>query len=149
VQTFSSSTPIAAHREIVWEVMTDHRLYSRWSAGSRVDLEVEGSPDRNGVGAIRVFHAGIVRAREEITAFDPPNRMTYRALSMPLPVRNYRAEMVLASDETGNGCTLHWESWFEATIPLTAGMSRRIMSSSVSKMAAGIAEEAQSRTRSA
>ena len=129
--------------------MTDHRLYSRWSASSRVDLEVEGSPDRNGTGAIRVFHTGIVRAREEITAFDPPNRMTYRALSLPLPVRNYRAEMRLVSDENGNGCTLHWESWFEATIPLTAGTSRRIMSSSVAKMAVGIAEEAQSRARSA
>ena len=96
-----------------------------------------------------MFHSGIVRAREEITAFDPPNRMTYRALSLPLPVRNYRAEMRLVSDENGNGCTLHWESWFEATIPLTAGTSRRIMSSSVAKMAVGIAEEAQSRARSA
>ncbi len=96
-----------------------------------------------------MFHTGIVRAREEITAFDPPNRMTYRALSLPLPARNYRAEMMLVSDEDGNGCTLHWESWFEATIPLTAGMSRRIMSSSVAKMAAGIAGEAESRAQSA
>ncbi len=129
--------------------MTDHRLYSRWSASSRVDLEVEGSPHHNGVGAIRVFHAGFTKAREEVTAFDPPNRMTYRALSMPLPVRNYRAEMRLVSDDDGHGCTLHWESSFEATIPLTAGTSRRIMSSSVAKMAAGIAGEAQSRAQSA
>ena len=149
MQTFSSSTPIAAPQEIVWEVMTDHHLYSRWSLSSRVDLEVEGSPDRNGGGAIRVFHAGIVKTREEITAFDPPNRMTYRALSLPLPVRNYRAEMVLVSDENGNGCTLHWDSWFEATIPLTGGTSRRFMSSWVAKLAAGIAEEAESRAQSA
>ena len=38
--------------------------------------------------------------------------MTYRALSLPLPVRNYRAEMVLVSDDNGNGCTVHWDSWF-------------------------------------
>ena len=59
MQTFSSSTPIAAPQAIVWEVMTEHHLYSRWSLSSRVELEVEGSPDRN--GAIWVFRAGIVK----------------------------------------------------------------------------------------
>ena len=56
--------------------------------------------------------------------------------------------MVLVSDENGNGCTLHWESWFEATIPLTAATFRRFLSSSVAKFAAGIAEEAESRAQS-
>ena len=72
MQTFSSSTPISAPPEIVWEVMTDHQLYSRWSPSSRVDLEVEGSPDRNGVGAVRAFRTGPVSTREEVTPSTRP-----------------------------------------------------------------------------
>lgn len=149
MQTFSSSTPIAAPQEIVWEVMTDHQLYSRWSPSSRVDIEVEGSPDRNGIGAVRAFRTGPVSTREEVTAFDPPHRMAYRALSMPLPARNYRSEMVLMGDEDGDSCTLHWDSWFETVIPLTGGVLRQIMASAVAKFAAGIAEEAERRALSA
>lgn len=149
MQTFSSSTPISAPAGIVWEVMTDHQLYSRWSPSSRVDLEVEGSPDRNGVGAVRAFRTGPVSTREEVTAFDPPHRMAYRALGMPLPVRNYRSEMVLVGSEDGTSCDLHWDSWFEIVIPLTGGILRQLMASAVAKFAAGIAEEAQNRAQSA
>lgn len=149
MQTFSSSTPISAPPEIVWEVMTDHQLYSRWSPSSRVDLEVEGSPHRNGVGAVRAFRTGPVSTREEVTAFDPPHRMAYRALGMPLPVRNYRSEMVLVGSEDGASCDLHWDSWFEVVIPLTGGILRQFMASAVAKFAAGIAEEAQNRAQSA
>lgn len=149
MQTFSSSTPISAPPEIVWEVMTDHQLYSRWSPSSRVDLEVEGSPYRNGVGAVRAFRTGPVSTREEVTAFDPPHRMAYRALGMPLPVRNYRSEMVLVGSEDGASCDLHWDSWFEIIIPLTGGILRQLMASAVAKFAAGIAEEAQNRAQSA
>lgn len=149
MQTFSSSTPVTAPPEIVWEVMTDHQLYSRWSPSSRVDIEVEGSPDRNGVGAVRAFRTGPVSTREEVTAFDPPHRMAYRALGMPLPVRNYRSEMVLVGREDGKSCDLHWDSWFETVIPLTGGIMRQFLASVVAKFAAGIAEEAESRAQSA
>ncbi|MCY4193079.1 MAG: SRPBCC family protein [bacterium] len=149
MQTFSSSTPIAAPPETVWDVMVDHQLYSRWSSSSRVDLEVEGSPDRNGVGAVRAFRNGPVSAREEVTAFDPPRRMAYRALGMPLPVRDYRSEMVLTASEDNRSCELHWDSWFETVIPLTGGILRRFMASAVAKFAAGIAEEAERRAQSA
>ena len=149
MQTISSSTPIAAPQEVAWGVMTDHELYARWVPRSRVDLEVEGSPDRNGVGAIRVFHIGPMRTREEITTFDPPHRMAYRVLSLPMPVRNCRSDLLLVADDDGSGCTLHWDSWFEPIIPLTGGIMRQVMASATGRMAAGIAEEAQRRAQSA
>ena len=149
MQTISSSTPIAAPQEVAWGVMTDHELYARWVPRSRVDLEVEGSPDRNGVGAIRVFHIGPMRTREEITTFDPPHRMAYRVLSLPMPVRNCRSDLLLVAEEGGDGCTLHWDSWFEPVIPLTGGIMRQVMASATGRMAAGIAEEAERRAHSA
>ncbi len=149
MQTFSSSTPIAAPRAVAWAVMTDHELYAHWVPRSRVELETEGLPDRNGVGAVRVFRTGPVSTREEVTAFDPPQRMAYRMLKIPLPVRNCRSEMVLMADEEDEGCTLHWDTWFDPVIPLTGGIIRRIMAPAVDKMAAGIAAEARSRSQPA
>ena len=149
MHTISSSTPIAAPQEVVWEVMTDHQLYSRWTPSSRVDLEIEGSPEPNGVGAVRAFRTGPVSTREEVTVFEPPHRMVYRVLSAPLPIRNYRSEMMLVGDEEGDGCQLHWDSWFDVVIPLTGGILRQFMASALAKMAAGIAEEAQNRAQSA
>ena len=149
MQTISSSTPIAAPQAVAWEVMTDHELYARWVPRSHVDLEVEGSPERSGVGAIRVFRIGPIRTREEITTFDPPHRMAYRVLTIPMPVRNCRSDLLLVADEEGGGCTLHWDSWFETVIPLTGGIMRQVMSSATAKMAAGIAEEAERRARPA
>ncbi len=149
MQTLSSSTSIAASREIAWEVMTSHELYARWTPASRVDLEIEGSPEPNGAGAVRAFRTGPVSTREEVTVFEPPHRMVYRLLSAPLPIRNYRSEMILVSDEGDESCQLHWDSWFDVVIPMTGGILRSFMASAVAKMAAGIAEEAQSRAQSA
>ncbi len=148
MRTFSSSTPIAAPQAVAWEVMTDHELYARWVPRCRVELETEGSPDRNGVGAVRVFRTGPVSTSEEITAFDPPHRMAYRILSIPLPVRNCRSEMLLVEGEQAGSCTLHWDSWFEPVIPFTGGIIGKVMASAVEKMAAGIATEAQGRAQS-
>ncbi len=161
MHTYSLSTHIAAPQQVAWEVMTDHELYSRWvgypqwiersgwGKGPRVVVEVEGSPHRNGVGAIRVFHTGPVRTIEEITAFDPPNRMAYRVLKAPLPTRNCRSELVLVGSDDGQSCDLHWDSWFEPTIPFAGSTVRLVLARAVSSMAAGIAEEARNRAQSA
>ena len=149
MQTLSSSTPIAAPQQVAWEVMTDHELYARWVPRSQVELEVAGSPEPNGVGAVRVFRIGPVGTYEEITAFEPPHRMTYRVLKIPLPVRNMRSELVLVPSEDARSCDLHWDSWFEPVIPFTGGVLRQVLASSVAKMAAGIAEEAARRAPSA
>jgi len=149
VQTISSSTPIAAPQEVAWEVMADHELYARWVPRSQVAVEVEGSPQRNGVGAIRVFRIGPTRTREEITVFDPPQRMAYRVLSVPLPLRNCRSDLLLVAEDDSSACTLHWDSWFEPMIPLTGGILRRVLASATARMAAGIAAEAERRALSA
>ena len=73
--------------------------------------------------------------------------MAYRLLSAPLPIRNYRSEMVLVGGEDGASCDLHWDSWFEIVIPFTGGILRQLMASAVAKFAAGIAEEAQNRAQ--
>jgi uncharacterized protein YndB with AHSA1/START domain len=135
MRTFASVTKFVAPREVVWQVMTDHVRYARWSSASAVTMERTGDGDADGVGAIRVFHTGPVKVREEVVEFEPPVRMVYR-LASGLPVRDYRSEMVL--DEDDGVTVLTWTSSFSPRIPLTGGLFTRLMRSAVDRFAAGI-----------
>ena len=52
------------------------------------ELEREGEPAPNGVGAIRVLRAVGPPLREEVIAYEPPSRFSYKLLS-GLPVRDH------------------------------------------------------------
>ncbi|MXW41922.1 MAG: SRPBCC family protein [Acidimicrobiia bacterium] len=142
MHTVSSSTPIAAPQQLVWEVIANHDFYAHWAISSQVTLDVKGTPDPNGVGDVRVSRFGPVSIREEITMFEPPNRMAYRVVSSPLPLRSCCSEFLLVTDQSNNGCTLHCDIWFELMIPLTGPIMRRLMNIYAQRIVAGIAGEA-------
>jgi uncharacterized protein YndB with AHSA1/START domain len=92
----TSTATVSSPVDHVWEVLSDHEGMSHWSPGIKVSLRAEGTPDRNGVGAVRVIDApgpapSIV---EEIVAFEPGRRLGYRALS-GVPLKNYAGDVVL------------------------------------------------------
>jgi uncharacterized protein YndB with AHSA1/START domain len=142
IQSFSSVTKIRAPQTVVWDVMTDHMLYARWTSARGVAMEQHGSPHPNGVGAIRVFDSGPLKVREEVLDFEPPTRMVYR-LASGLPVRDYRSEMRLEAD--GEITVMTWSSSFEPRIPLTGRHFTRLMRGAVERFAQGIKDEAESR----
>ncbi len=138
--TFASSTRIAAPIEAVWAVMTDHVRYARWGSATRVTIERRGAPESNGLGAIRCFHAGPMKVREEVIAWDQPTHMTYRLNSKQL-TRQYESDMVLHDD---NGVTvLEWSSTFVPRVPGTSRVVRRVYERAVAGFAAGIKAEAE------
>ena len=139
-RTFASSTRIAAPIEAVWAVMTDHVRYARWGSAKRVTIERRGVPEPNGLGAIRCFHAGPMKVREEVIAWDEPTRMTYRLNSKQF-TRRYESDMVLHDD---NGVTvLEWSSTFVPRLPGTSRVVRRVYERAVAGFAAGIKAEAE------
>ena len=70
---FEFTLEVNAPIEVMWGVMTDHERWSDWMPSSKVVLGPEGSPDRNGIGAVRSFMAGKVAvAREEVIGWEPP-----------------------------------------------------------------------------
>ncbi len=138
--TFASATHIDASPAAVWDVMTDHVRYARWGSAKTVTIERKGTPSPNGLGAIRCFHAGPMKVREEVTAWEPPTRMAYRLNSKQM-TRTYTSEMVLRED--GGGTVLEWSSTFEPRIPGTAALVRRIYERAVARFAAGIKAEAE------
>lgn len=105
-----------APRDVLWDVLTDHRAYPLWGAAERVTLEAFGAPDVNGTGAVRRIEQGPVQVREEILEVEPLRRYRYTVLSGP-PVKDYFAEVRLV--EMANGTHLRWSVDFEPKLPGT------------------------------
>ena len=129
--------------ETVWGVISNHRGYADWMPMPTAELEVEGSPEPDGVGAIRRLGAPPLIAREEVVAFDPPRAMSYTILS-GLPVEDYRADVVLESTSDG-GTDIRWKGSFGAAPPCLAGVMRRILETALVQLADGAVRESQRR----
>lgn len=100
----------------VFDVLTDHRGYARISALRASQLEREGDPAPNGVGAIRVLNLAGPPLREEVTLYEPPGRFAYRLLS-GLPVEHHTGEVLLAGAGNGTAITYTVESRCRLPVP--------------------------------
>ncbi|MBX8689843.1 hypothetical protein GO011_20610 [Mycobacterium sp. 20091114027_K0903767] len=85
----------------MWGIVSNHKHMSEWTPSRRVVLETPGSPDRNGVGAIRALHMFGPVIRERITRFEPPTTLQYRLVS-GLPFRDYTGQITVEPAETGS-----------------------------------------------
>ena len=104
---------VEAPIETVWAMVADARAYEEWTAMTSTELEREGDPAPDGVGAIRRFGSSGVHSREEVVAFDPPTHLGYVLLS-GLPVEDYRADVTLTPiDERRTLVT--WVGQFDAS----------------------------------
>jgi uncharacterized protein YndB with AHSA1/START domain len=98
----TSETTVAAPIDVVWDKLSDHVGMSQWGAGLTVTMDKVGTPDPNGVGAVRRIAAPgpgpeIV---EEVVTFEPPHVLGYRALS-GTPFPGYAAEVRLTPAAPG------------------------------------------------
>lgn len=95
----TASATVAAPVDRVWALLADHEAMAAWAPGLQVSVIRPGSPDRNGVGAQRrIQPAPLLPAFvEEVTAFEPQQRLAYRAVA-GIPFRNYVGEVTLRAD---------------------------------------------------
>jgi uncharacterized protein YndB with AHSA1/START domain len=98
--SFSFKREIAAPPQTVFEVLTDHRRYPEITRLRKASLEREGEPVPDGVGAIRVLSAVGPPMREEVIAFEPPTRFSYKLLS-GLPARDHVGTVELTPADGG------------------------------------------------
>lgn len=101
---------IPAPIDAVFEAISDHARYSRFRGIQRSELLREGSPDPNGLGALRRIHSRPLRFDEEITVFEPPARMDYVIREVNFPFAHEGGSMVL--DERPGGTHVDWTSTF-------------------------------------
>ncbi len=96
--------------------LSDHAGFLRLP-GVRCALMKKGSPDPNGLGAIRCVRGLGLRLIEEIVEFKAPKRYRYRIqsihwLGLPLPIQHKLGSINLLGQ--GTGVQVVWESEFSA-----------------------------------
>ncbi|OBB19136.1 hypothetical protein A5761_07365 [Mycolicibacterium setense] len=126
---------VAAEPAAVWNIISDHERMSEWTPSRKVILEVPGSPDRNGVGAIRALHVFGPVIRERITGFDPPRVLRYSLVS-GLPFREYTGQITV--DPADGGSVISTAISFRTIVPGTqilVAIAMRIASAGVVRMA--------------
>ncbi|MGW0163313.1 SRPBCC family protein [Mycobacterium sp. NPDC003323] len=103
--------------ETVWATLTDHVGMAKWGPGISVSLGTPGTPEPNGLGAVRRISTpgpgpDIV---EEVTTFEAPHVFGYKALS-GTPFPGYTGEVRLTP--SGAGTSIAYTIGSTATFPL-------------------------------
>jgi hypothetical protein len=106
--------------ETVWALVAEAERWREWSFLTRSLLLREGSPDRNGVGALRRFAVGRTGSEEEVVVFEPPAHLAYEA-RRGLPVRYYRGDIRLEPD--GTGTRIRWSGLLDPKWPGTGPLA--------------------------
>ncbi|HVD86416.1 MAG TPA: SRPBCC family protein [Solirubrobacterales bacterium] len=133
---------VAAPPEIVFDVLTDHRRYTEITPLRRAELEREGEPAPNGVGAIRVLTLAGPPMREEVLAYEPPRRFSYTVLS-GLPFRDHIGTVELTP--AGVGTEVNYAIRTTPTIPVAGGAAVLVLKRAVKTLLSGVAKESERR----
>lgn len=113
VATSHSAAPV----ETVWPLLAHASRWREWAAFTVSELERAGSPQADGMGAVRRFGFPLFTSREEVVTFEPPHHLGY-VLRSGLPLRGYESDVTLTAAADG-GTDIEWRSSFEPPWPAT------------------------------
>jgi uncharacterized protein YndB with AHSA1/START domain len=133
---------VAAPPEIVFDVLTDHRRYAEITRLRKAELEREGEPEPNGLGAIRVLTVVGPPMREEVIGYERPSRFSYKILS-GLPVRDHVGTVELSPKDGGTEVTYAVKT--TPTIPLAGPVFMAFLKKAIRDLIAGVAKESERR----
>ncbi len=130
-----------ASPEAVYRLLADGPSWTRWSPVESVELEQQGDPPPEGVGAIRVLKMGRTTGRDQILELVPNRTFKYATLS-GLPIRDYVGQVDL--EPVADGTAIHWHSSFRPKVPGTGWVVQRGIARFLERCATGLAEYAAS-----
>lgn len=140
--SFTFQRQVAAPPETVFAVLTDHRGYTKITPLRKAELEREGEPAPNGVGAIRKLSAVGPPLREEVLAYEPATRFSYTLLS-GLPVRDHVGTVELTPE--AGGTKVVYAVRTTPTVPVVGGAVVAGVKFGVGQLLSGIAKESERR----
>ncbi len=140
--SFTLVREVAAPPEVVFDVLTDHRRYAEITPMRKSELEREGEPAPNGVGAIRVLRSIGPPLREEVIAYEPPSRFSYTLLS-GLPIRDHVGTVELTPQ--GEGTRVVYAIRTTPTLPLVGGAVVAAVKQGIKQLLDGVAAESERR----
>lgn len=142
--SFALHAMVAAPIDVVFDVLTDHRGYSKLTPLRSSTLEREGQPDPNGVGAVRVLGLAGPPIREEVTEFERPTRFSYRLLS-GAPVRTHGGTVELAP--RGGQTELIWRVESTPKLPVPDVAWAALVRPVINQLLKRVVKEAERRAR--
>jgi uncharacterized protein YndB with AHSA1/START domain len=140
--SFTYERQVAASPETVFDVLTDHRRYAEITPLRKAELEREGEPAPDGVGAIRRLSAVGPPLREEVLAYEPGRRFSYKLLS-GLPVRDHVGTVELTP--SGDGTRVVYAVRTTPTVPLVGGAVLAGVKVGIKQLLGGVAKESERR----
>ena len=143
--SFTLQSTVAAPIELVFDVLTDHRGYSKLTPLRSSTLEREGEPAPNGIGAVRVLKLAGPPIREEVTEFDAPSRFAYKMLS-GAPVKSHTGTVELASSGAAS-TDLVWRVDSTPSIPVPAAVWAAAVRPVINLLLRGVVKESERRAR--
>lgn len=132
---------IPAPREKVWALLADHEGMRRWMPVREVVRRRPGAPDPNGVGAVRTIRGMGLVLEEQVTAFEPNERMEY-VLTEGAPIRDHVGEVRLAQE--GAGTRVRWTVQFRPVVPGTGWLLRAALKRGLEQGLEGLEKRATS-----
>ena len=132
----------SAPPEIVFDVLTDHRRYTEITLLRKAELEREGEPEPNGLGAIRVLTVAGPPMREEVIAYERPSRFSYKILS-GLPVRGHVGTVELKAANGGTEITYAVKT--TPTLPLGGPVFMLFLKKAIRDLIGGVSKESERR----
>lgn len=140
--SFEFVRDVAAPPEVVFDLFTDHRGYARITRLRSAELECEGDPAPNGVGAIRVLRSVGPPLREEVIAYEPPRRFSYKILS-GVPVRDHVGTVELSPSD--GGTRVVYVVRMLPTVPIGGGAVVAVTKLAIKQLLDGVTAEAERR----
>jgi uncharacterized protein YndB with AHSA1/START domain len=133
---------VAAPPEIVFDVLTDHRRYDEITSLRKAELEREGEPAPNGLGAIRVLTVAGPPMREEVIAYERPHRFAYKILS-GLPVRDHVGTVEMRPADGGTEIVYAVKT--TPTIPFAGPVFMAVLKKAIRDLIGGVTKESERR----
>lgn len=140
--SFTYERQVAAPPETVFAVLTEHHLYAEITPMRKSVLERQGEPAPNGVGAIRVLTSAGPPLREEVIAFEPPTRFSYKLLS-GAPLRDHVGTVELTPRDGGTKVVYAVRT--TPTVPLVGGAVVAVVKLGIKALLSGIVKESERR----
>jgi uncharacterized protein YndB with AHSA1/START domain len=140
--SFTLVREVKAPPETVFDVLTDHRRYAEITPLRKSVLEREGEPAPNGVGTIRVLSSVGPPLREEVIAFEPSSRFSYKLLS-GAPVRDHVGTVLLEPAAAGTKVTYALRT--TPTVPVVGDAVVGVTKLAIKSLFNGIVAESERR----
>ncbi len=140
--SFTHERTVNAPAEAFFDVITDHVGYTELTPIRRAEMEREGTPSPNGLGAIRSLSLVGPPMREEVIGYERPTSFSYKLLS-GLPVRDHVGTVTI--EPQGERCHVTYSVETTPTLPFGGITVVPILRISIGRLLAGAAKEAEKR----